>query len=143
MVRMLQYLWALPNTLLGLMLGLGVIARGGKWDVVDGVIEFHGRAMADVARVLSARGLSVSPMAMTLGHVVIGTSASCLEFSRPHERVHVRQYARWGPFFLPAYLLSSLWNWSRGRNWYHDNAFEREAYAVAGHGSSDCLQRNK
>lgn len=63
--------------------------------------------------------------------MVLGRDPSCLERCRRHERVHVRQYARWGPFFLPAYLLSSFWQWLRGRDPYRDNAFERQAYAAA------------
>jgi hypothetical protein len=42
--------------------------------------------------------------------------------------VHVRQYERWGPLFVPAYLLSSLVELLRGRRPYRDNWFEREAY---------------
>jgi hypothetical protein len=44
--------------------------------------------------------------------------------------VHVRQYERWGPAFLPAYLLSSLLQLLRGRNPYRENHFERQAYAA-------------
>ena len=46
---------------------------------------------------------------------------------RAHERVHVAQYERWGPLFLPAYFASSLWQWLRGRRAYWDNRFEVEA----------------
>jgi hypothetical protein len=48
---------------------------------------------------------------------------------RQHERVHVRQYERFGVFFFPLYLGSSGLQLMRGRNPYLDNAFEREAYA--------------
>ena len=40
----------------------------------------------------------------------------------------MRQYERWGPFFLPAYLLSSLVALLLGRDPYLDNRFEREAF---------------
>jgi hypothetical protein len=43
-------------------------------------------------------------VAITLGHVVLATTESALKKTRSHERVHVRQYERWGPFFIPAYL---------------------------------------
>ncbi|MDO8964417.1 MAG: hypothetical protein Q7W30_08015 [Coriobacteriia bacterium] len=46
-----------------------------------------------------------------------------------HEHVHVRQYERWGPFFLPAYAISSLVQLARGGDPYRDNRFERQAYA--------------
>jgi hypothetical protein len=41
----------------------------------------------------------------------------------------VKQYERWGPFFIPAYLGSSAWMWLRGRDAYRDNPFEAEAFA--------------
>jgi hypothetical protein len=54
-----------------------------------------------------------------------------LDHCRTHELVHVRQYERWGPLFVPAYLASSAIIWLRGGDPYRDNPFEREAYAVA------------
>jgi hypothetical protein len=65
---------------------------------------------------------------MTLGHVILGRNQECLEYSRDHEHVHVRQYERWGPFMLPAYLGSSLVLYFRGLDPYLDNPFEIEAY---------------
>jgi hypothetical protein len=51
--------------------------------------------------------------------------------SRAHERVHVRQYERWGPLFLPSYLFLSLYMYLRGCDPYRDNPFEREAFDTA------------
>jgi hypothetical protein len=65
--------------------------------------------------------------AMTLGHVILGVDGFALEENRLHERAHVRQCERWGPFFLPAYGLASLWAWVRGGHYYLDNAFEVDA----------------
>jgi len=65
---------------------------------------------------------------MTLGHVVLGRDELLLDLTRDHERVHVRQCERWGPLFIPAYLLASLWVKLRGGRPYEDNPFEREAY---------------
>ncbi len=67
---------------------------------------------------------------MTLGHVVFAETEAAHACTRRHERIHVRQYGRWGPFFLPAYGASSLAAWASGRDPYRDNRFEREAYAV-------------
>ncbi|MCL4691164.1 MAG: signal peptide prediction [Candidatus Hydrogenedentes bacterium] len=124
--RFIAYLWASPNTLLGALAALVLLCLGGRARVVSGVVEvgggWGGRAIASFPRKLSFN-------AMTLGHVVIGVSESALIASREHEWVHVRQYERWGPFFLPAYALSSLWQVLHGRRAYWDNAFEREAYA--------------
>ena len=47
---------------------------------------------------------------------------------RAHELVHVRQYERWGPLFVPAYLAASAWMLVSGRDPYYDNHFERAAY---------------
>jgi hypothetical protein len=70
-------------------------------------------------------------MAMTLGHTVIGRTTAALDLSRRHELVHVRQYERWGPLFIPAYLICSLWLRLAGRDAYRDNPFEVEAFREA------------
>jgi hypothetical protein len=67
---------------------------------------------------------------MTLGHVVLGVDRTALEFSREHERVHVCQVERWGPLFIPAYLIASCVAWLRGGSAYRDNVFEKEAYGT-------------
>ena len=64
---------------------------------------------------------------MTLGHVIIGRDRGSLAYCRDHEQVHVRQVERWGPIFIPAYLLASFWAWRRGGHYYLDNVFERDA----------------
>ena len=122
--RLLAILWTSPNTLLGgLLVALNALARG-RTRVVDGVIEAHGPALeAALGR------LAQGPRALTLGHVVLGVSQAALDDTRAHERVHVAQYERWGPLFLPAYLAASGWCRLRARHPYADNPFEREAFA--------------
>lgn len=71
---------------------------------------------------------------MTLGHVVIAADIAQLIRTRRHERVHVRQYERWGVLFVPAYLTFSLGLLIRGRDPYRDNPFEREAFEQVGGG---------
>lgn len=66
--------------------------------------------------------------AITFGHVVLARDAAALDSSRTHERVHVRQYERWGPLFIPAYLLISLFLLLSGRDSYRENFFEKEAF---------------
>jgi hypothetical protein len=68
-------------------------------------------------------------MALTLGHVVLGANENILERTREHERIHVRQYERFGPFFLPLYLIATLIAWLRGKHPYRENWFEIEAYS--------------
>ncbi len=108
-MRLLAYLWAAPNSLLGLLLGAAGRLGGGRILLKDGVVEIDGRAL----RWLLARAplAPAGVAAITLGHVVLGRSALCLDRCRAHELVHVRQYERWGPLFLPAYAASSLWQW--------------------------------
>jgi hypothetical protein len=60
--------------------------------------------------------------------VILGRDQDCLNHSRDHEHVHVRQYERWGPLMLPAYLGSSFVLYLRGFDPYFDNPFEQEAY---------------
>ena len=87
-----------------------------------------GGLLAAVCRRLPA---SLRFEAITLGHVVLGLDTACLDGARAHEQVHVRQYERWGPLFVPLYLASSGWQWLRGGCPYRDNHFERDAYALA------------
>ncbi len=125
----LLYLWASPASLLGLIPAMVAIAQGGSARCVGGVLEVHGGIVTAFLR----RGLPWGgpAAAMTLGHVVWGRDPECLRVSREHERVHVRQYERWGPLFIPAYLLASLIVHWQGRDAYLDNPFEREAYEEA------------
>lgn len=119
-----KYLWALPNTLLGLCLVPPALLSGGKAERVQGVLEVHGPA---IKRLLNGVPLIGGASAITIGHVVIGRDAETLKRCREHEQVHVRQYEKWGPFFLPAYFLSSAAQWAKGGDAYSDNRFEREA----------------
>lgn len=123
---MILYLWAFPATCLGLLLLPVALFTGGSARLVCGVIEIQG---GWVARLLK-RGLPWvgSGAAMTLGHVVLGQDQPCLDKSRLHERMHVRQFERWGPLMIPLYLAMSLWLYLRGYHPYLDNPFEREAF---------------
>ncbi len=127
--RALALIWALPTTLVGsLLLGLAVVT-GGRASLVDGVLESHG---GWVRRVLAWIPLGRGGVAaVTFGHVVLGTDPTALALTRAHERAHVAQCEGWGPFFLPAYALASLWAWLRGASPYRDNRFEREAFRLA------------
>jgi hypothetical protein len=128
--RALIYLWAFPSTAVGLILLPFARLGGGRMQVVAGVLEIHGGIVRWL--LTHATLLPGGASAMTLGHIVIGRDLMALNFSRNHERVHVRQVERWGPLFLPAYLLSSAWLWLKGKDPYLDNPFEREAYASDG-----------
>jgi hypothetical protein len=68
--------------------------------------------------------------ALTLGHVVVACDETYLDRWREHEFVHVGQFERWGPAFLPAYFLSTFLQWVAGNDPYVDNYFERKAYSA-------------
>jgi hypothetical protein len=130
LLRSLVYLWAFPTTFLGLLLLLITLVTGGQVRLVEGVLETCGGASEFYLRKVVGLVLHGGASAMTLGHVVLGRDLDLLDVTRTHERVHVRQCERWGPFFLPAYLGSSLIAWMRGRRPYEDNIFEREAFGI-------------
>ena len=119
----LGYTWALPNTLLGACFLPLALVSGGGVRFERGAMEIHGGFAKWFLRRI-ARGAS----AMTLGHVILGQDRGCLDWTRNHEHVHVAQYTRWGPFFLPAYALSSFLCWRKGLNPYLDNRFEKPAF---------------
>lgn len=125
-MRWLAYVWALPATALGLLFVPVALVTGGGVQLVAGVVEVHGRGIRWLLRhfTLVKGGAS----ALTFGHVVLGIDTAALDASRPHERIHVRQYERWGPLLIPAYLLAMFWLLVRRRNAYLDNPFERAAY---------------
>lgn len=115
-----RLLWAAPASLLGLALGL---LAGGRAQRVGHTLEIA--LPGGWARWLPF-------VALTLGQVIVGASRADLARWRAHERVHVRQFERWGVLLLAAYPLASLWAWLGGGRPYLDNAFEREARRVAG-----------
>ena len=124
----LRYLWASPNTALGLGVALLTRLTGGSVEVHTGVVEVSGGLAGWVLRYGTLQKGGVA--AMTLGHVVLARDRRTQEACRVHERVHVEQYGRWGPFFLPAYLLASAWALLRGENAYRGNGFEKVAYRI-------------
>jgi hypothetical protein len=104
-----------------------VLCLGGDSRIVSGLVEFHG---GHAGRFFTALPAPFRFGAITLGHVILAVSLAELAALRDHEHVHVRQYEKWGGFFLPAYALSSLWQVLHGRCGYRENFFERHAYAI-------------
>ena len=129
LTRTAAYLWAAPCTALGLLLALLTCLAGARARVVNGAIE-----VAFVPESgLGPKSIGRLPFcAITLGHVIVGINHAELHRLREHERVHVRQYERWGALFLLAYPASSLLQWMHGRRPYWDNHFEVDARAFAG-----------
>lgn len=136
--RIIAVAWAAPWSLIGLLFGLVTLLFGARADVHEGTLEFGGgRLGALLSRLPAPFGFC----AITFGHVILGLDRRTLAAVRAHEQVHVRQYERWGPLFVPAYLLSSLSQLLKGRRPYLDNRFEREACSAAGQAASARPQR--
>jgi hypothetical protein len=115
--RLLRLVWAGPNSLIGL--ALAPLFRRRR--IRRGVLLCEGATWP--------RRLGWRFRAIAFGHVVLSVDeldARTFE----HELVHVSQYERWGPLYLPAYGLSSLLALVRGRHFYRDNGFEIAARAV-------------
>jgi hypothetical protein len=126
-LMLFRYVWAGPTTLIGFIFALVTLYKG-RLAIVDGVIEAHGAIVRWALTNLTFVRGGVS--AITLGHVVLGRDRATLDNTRAHERIHVKQYEQWGPFFIPLYLLASVWAILRGGHAYFDNHFEREAWRL-------------
>lgn len=111
---MLRYLWAAPSSLIGFVLALGFR----RWSWRGGVLLVEGARWP--------RRLGWRYRAITFGHVVLCVDEISDDVWE-HELVHVRQYETWGAFFLPLYLMASVWARLRGRHHYRDNHFELAA----------------
>jgi hypothetical protein len=122
-----RYAWALPATAIGFCVAVPALLTGAKMHRSDGIFEVHGGLLARLLKNGTPWMKTIS--AITLGHVVLAQNPQCLSQCRSHERIHVKQYEKWGPFFIPAYLIYSLIAAGRGLDPYWDNPFEKEAYA--------------
>ncbi len=110
--------------------GSNRLLTGGTGRRVGKTLEFSGGLITTILCRMNRQYGGVA--AMTLGHVIIGQSEETLEYARVHEWIHVKQYEKWGPAFLPAYLVCSLYCSWKGGCAYHDNPFEREAFGNDG-----------
>ncbi len=119
----LKLIWAAPGSLAGLVLSPWFRRRR----LTHGILLCEG---ADWPR-----RMRWPYRAITLGHVVLSVDVLD-EPTLQHELVHVRQFERWGPLFMPLYLLASAYALGRGRHPYRDNRFEvaakRPAHSVPG-----------
>jgi hypothetical protein len=120
-MRAFGYLWAFPVTLIGLVPALSARMTGGSMRVRCGVIEAWG---GSAGWLLRGGRIFDGAAAMAIGHVILARDAECLNWSRGHELAHVRQYERWGIFFLPAYWAICIWLKMRGYHPYLDHPLE-------------------
>jgi hypothetical protein len=113
----LGFVWTLPNTVLGLLLGILTF----QWPrIQDGAVVFD-RGPRGLTWVMSRMHRS----AMTVGFVIL-SAVPLEETLLSHERHHIRQYMAWGPLFIPAYLLLAV------PFGYRRHPFERAARRAAG-----------
>lgn len=120
----LGIVWALPCSVIGALLAVVVLARGGRVKKVGRVCEvavMHGNAKGN--RFITRLPFS----AITFGHVVLGRSEDELVRLRRHELAHVAQFERWGVLLFVLYPLASLVSYCKGRGWYQGNSFEVQA----------------
>lgn len=118
LISLWRYAWALPCSLVGLLLAVPMLLLGGRGHIKSGVLE---------VALPGTRHHHLDLGAITLGHVVLGGSVHTLNQLRAHEQEHVRQYERWGLVFFVAYPASSLIQLLRGRHPYWLNHFEVQA----------------
>ncbi len=124
--RALGYAAALPVSAAAAAILPLVVATGGRVRARGGVVEAEGGLLGPL---LTRGNPWFRIAAITLGHVVLAADARALESTRAHERIHVRQYERFGALFPFLYLAESLRAMRCGGSAYRDNAFEKEACA--------------
>lgn len=124
---------ALWRALPGDVVGRGVVALSGAR--VSRAVDVEGVGLvtlvedARLARWLDA--IPRAPTAMTFGGVVLARTRLSDVLVR-HEAEHMRQWARLGPLFLPAYLCAGAIARLRGADSYAGNRFERAAVEASG-----------
>jgi hypothetical protein len=95
----LGFIWTLPNTLLGLVVGLLTFQRP---RLADGALIFD-----RTPRGVTALMPRANRAAMTIGFVIV-SARPVTGTLLAHERHHIRQYCAWGPLFIPVYLVLSI-----------------------------------
>ena len=121
-MKALKYIWALPGTVLGLLLCIIYLPRRVRW--FDGCLEIQPRWMITGA------------VAQTFGWLIFfARGREQVVSTRVHERVHVQQAFRWGPLFYPLYVGHYMYLWVKYRfvYWkaYTSIWAEKEAYSFA------------
>jgi len=128
MAHWLPRVWNVGNSLLGL---LGAVGGTGRFRTEEAVWEVAGGWL------IAGWGGGGWASAITLGDVILYADARLIPLLHAHEMVHVRQGRAWGPLFLPAYGLESLYQWRRTGHGYWDNRFEVAARRQEAPGTQD------
>jgi hypothetical protein len=107
----LGMVWTLPNSLIGLLLGLAGVPLGARpqWRARERALVFrrwpwgNGGALT-LGNVIIYTGDNLATPCFTYAHRA-GRSVDKAIVLADHERAHVYQYMLLGPLFLPLYLL--------------------------------------
>lgn len=110
-IYVIGFIWALPATIIGFFLQFLYGIQGRRTFNDQGVLEVR------VKRIIPKFAA-----AQTWGIIVF--SRIPFKYVRTHEYAHVRQWMVWGPFFLIAYPLASVWARIKHGEWYEHNYFE-------------------
>jgi hypothetical protein len=99
-LKVLGHLWTLPNTMLGMVVGV-LLTRG-----VPRRAAGRGFLVFSSGRGISKHVQRAGPGATTFGAVVVFWDPEVADHPGwlDHEAVHVRQYLFLGPLFIPIYL---------------------------------------
>jgi hypothetical protein len=113
----LGFVWTIPNTVLGLILGLLTF----QLPRISGGAVLFDRGPRGLTWAMS----KLNRTAMTVGFVIL--SSTPVEGTLlSHERQHIRQYMAWGPTFIPVYFLLAI------PFGYRRHPFERAARRAGG-----------
>ena len=125
----LRDLWrALPGDLMGLMVMRGCGIAAPTRQVQAGDVR---AVLVEDPRVRRWFRIHLMPVrAQTVGCYIFARERVSVEILA-HECEHIRQWERFGPFFLMVYLGSSAMAFLRGRRPYWDNRFEAAARSRA------------
>ncbi|PIR66649.1 MAG: hypothetical protein COU51_02940 [Parcubacteria group bacterium CG10_big_fil_rev_8_21_14_0_10_36_14] len=99
LLSLLAFIWTMPNTLIGLFVGIVLTFAWPKWKY--GMLIFSsGKGISNTVRKFGTH-------AITYGYAVIFWEPQFAEDRRylAHEAHHVKQYKMLGPLFLPVYAF--------------------------------------
>ena len=108
-MSILGKLWTLPNTALGLAIGVVAVMLGARVRTGRNAIEFLDQPFVGALRksaITLGNTIHYAP-GRTPDQLILRYDGRALVHLGEHERAHTRQYERWGPFFLVAYA----WSW--------------------------------
>ncbi len=128
--KVLGHLWMCLNTLVGLLVVLVGWSKWHRFEKGDWSLHF----VAKPGGLLSWWFKKYRFVGITIGGVIIFDSvetANTADYIK-HERVHVKQGMKLGPFDPVLYYLSCLIAWVTGQDKYRGSDFEEQARFESG-----------